>query len=128
MSKFRWCRFIFSTAFAGAGTTAYAQRDVEVLLLADPVDAFWVSSAAGYDGKPFKSVSQGVADIKTIPLKEGAPPPGETSAEVATLIATSDPEEALEVADRILFLDDRGLRPFSEPAADVGLASTGVSR
>jgi len=48
--------------------------------------------------------------------------------EVATLIAASDPEEALEVADRIFFLDDRGLRPFSAPAADVGLASTGVSR
>ncbi len=65
----------------------FRARDVEVLLLADPVDAFWVSSAAGFDGKPFKSVSQGVADIKTIPLKEGAPPPPETSAEVATLIA-----------------------------------------
>ena len=57
----------------------FRARDVEVLLLADPVDAFWVSSAAGYDGKPFKSVSQGVADIKAIPLKEGAPPPAETS-------------------------------------------------
>jgi molecular chaperone HtpG len=65
----------------------FRARDVEVLLLADPVDAFWVTSAVGYEGKPFKSVSQGVADIKTIPLKEGAPPPAETSAEVATLIA-----------------------------------------
>jgi molecular chaperone HtpG len=65
----------------------FRARDVEVLLLADPVDPFWISSAAGYDGKPFKSVAQGVADIKTIPLKEGAPPPAETSAEVATLIA-----------------------------------------
>ncbi len=65
----------------------FRARDVEVLLLADPVDAFWISSAAGYDGKPFKSVSQGVADIKTIPLKAGAPPPAETSAEVATLLA-----------------------------------------
>jgi len=46
---------------------------------------------------------------------------------VATLIATSDPEEALEVADRIVFLDDRGLRPFSAPTADAGLAASGVS-
>ena len=67
----------------------FRARGVEVLLLADPVDAFWVSSAVGFDGKPFKSVSQGAADIKTIPLAEGGqPPPGETpSAEVATLIA-----------------------------------------
>ena len=58
-----------------------------MLLLADPVDAFWVSTAAGFDGKPFKSVSQGAADIKSIALVEGATPPAEATAEVATLIA-----------------------------------------
>ena len=50
----------------------FRARGVEVLLLADPVDAFWVSTAAGFDGKPFKSISQGAADIKSIPLVEGA--------------------------------------------------------
>ena len=65
----------------------FRARGVEVLLLADPVDAFWVSTASGYDGKPFKSISQGAADIKTIALVEGASAPSEASAEVATLIA-----------------------------------------
>jgi molecular chaperone HtpG len=66
----------------------FRARGVEVLLLADPVDAFWVSTAAGYDGKPFKSVTQGAADIKTIPLAEGGKSAGEApSAEVATLLA-----------------------------------------
>jgi len=60
---------------------------VEVLLLADPVDAFWVSTAAGFDGKPFKSVSQGGADIKSIALVEGASTPAEASGDVATLFA-----------------------------------------
>ena len=50
----------------------FRARGVEVLLLADPVDAFWVSTAAGFDGKPFKSISQGAADIKNIALAEGA--------------------------------------------------------
>ena len=50
----------------------FRARGVEVLLLSDPVDAFWVSTAAGFDGKPFKSVSQGAADIKSIALVEGA--------------------------------------------------------
>ncbi len=60
----------------------FRARGIEVLLLPDPVDAFWVGTAVGFDGKPFKSVSQGVADIKSIPLKEGAPPAAseETSA------------------------------------------------
>jgi molecular chaperone HtpG len=66
----------------------FAARGVEVLLLSDPVDAFWVSTAAGFDGKPFKSVTQGAADIKAIPLAEGAKAAGEApSADVATLFA-----------------------------------------
>ena len=65
----------------------FRARGVEVLLLADPVDAFWVSTAAGYEGKPFKSVSQGAADIKSIALVEGEKPPAEATGEVATLFA-----------------------------------------
>ena len=58
----------------------FRARGVEVLLLADPVDAFWVSTAAGYEGKPFKSISQGAADIKSIALVEGADAPAEATA------------------------------------------------
>src|SRR5580693_5937820 len=65
----------------------FKARGVEVLLLADPVDAFWVSTAAGFDGKPFKSASQGAADIKSIALAEGANAPVEASGDVATLFA-----------------------------------------
>jgi len=65
----------------------FRARGVEVLLLSDPVDAFWVSTAAGFDGKPFKSVSQGAADIKSIALVEGAKAPAEATGAVATLFA-----------------------------------------
>ncbi len=51
----------------------YKARDVEVLLLTDPVDSFWVRTALGFDGKPFKSITQGAADLDLIKLKdEGA--------------------------------------------------------
>jgi molecular chaperone HtpG len=46
----------------------FRARGIEVLLLPDPIDAFWVATAVGFDGKPFKSVTQGAADIKSIPL------------------------------------------------------------
>ncbi len=65
----------------------FRARGVEVLLLSDPVDSFWVSTAAGFDGKPFKSVSQGAADIKSIAFIEGASAPAEATGEVATLLA-----------------------------------------
>jgi molecular chaperone HtpG len=47
----------------------YKARDVEVLLLTDPVDSFWVRTAMGFDGKPFKSVAQGNADLDLIKTK-----------------------------------------------------------
>ena len=48
----------------------YKARDVEVLLLTDPVDSFWVRTAMGFDGKPFKSVAQGTADLDLIKAKD----------------------------------------------------------
>ena len=55
----------------------FRARGVEVLLLTDPIDSFWVTSAPSFDGKPFKSVTQGAADLALIPRldakQEGAP-------------------------------------------------------
>ena len=48
----------------------FRARGVEVLLLADPVDSFWVSSGASFDGKPFKSITHGSADLGLIPLHD----------------------------------------------------------
>ena len=45
---------------------------VEVLLLTDPVDAFWTSMQLGFEGKPLKSLSQGEVDFGLIPLLEEA--------------------------------------------------------
>jgi molecular chaperone HtpG len=50
----------------------FRARGIEVLLLADPVDSFWVVPSAGFDGKPFKSVTQGSADLALIPQLDAA--------------------------------------------------------
>jgi molecular chaperone HtpG len=50
----------------------FRARGVEVLLLPDPVDTFWVVSGASFDGKPFKSVTQGAADLALIPPLDAA--------------------------------------------------------
>ncbi len=79
----------------------FRARGVEVLLLSDPVDAFWVETAVGYDGKPFKSATRRDLDISLIPqLAEGAsvsdPAP---TAEVAALIAVMKDIIGAELAD-----------------------------
>jgi molecular chaperone HtpG len=54
----------------------FRARGVEVLLLADPVDSFWVMSGLSFEGKPFKSVTQGAADLAAIPLVDAKEAPG----------------------------------------------------
>ena len=86
----------------------FRARDIEVLLLPDPVDAFWVSTAAGFDGKPFKSVTQGDADIKLVPLAEGREPPKseEVGPKLAVLLAfmketLADAVDDVRASDRL---------------------------
>src|ERR1700688_2893994 len=45
-----------------------AARGIEVLLLTDPVDAFWTSARLDFEGKPLKSLSQGDLNFDLIPL------------------------------------------------------------
>jgi molecular chaperone HtpG len=45
-------------------------RGIEVLLLTDPVDAFWTAAPLDFGGKPLKSLSQGDIDFGLIPLLE----------------------------------------------------------
>lgn len=77
----------------------FRARGVEILLLSDPVDSFWVSNAPDFDGKPFKSVTQGAADLGLIPLVDGAQPAAETSLQVGELIVALKQILGAEVAD-----------------------------
>jgi molecular chaperone HtpG len=44
----------------------YRAKGIEVLLLTDGVDEFWVPAVGDYDGKSFKSVTRGGADLDAI--------------------------------------------------------------
>ena len=47
-------------------------RGVEVLLLTDAIDHFWTALGLTFDGKPFRSLSQGEVDLSAIPLTDEA--------------------------------------------------------
>ncbi len=76
----------------------YAARGLEVLILTDPVDAFWVRTALGFEGKPFKSVTQGEADLDAVKptTEDKTEKPG---VEVAGLVATLKEVLKDDVAD-----------------------------
>lgn len=73
----------------------FRARGIEVLLLSDPVDSFWVSSAVGFDGKPFRSVTQGQADISQVPMADGAEAPASSELDAAGGTALAKMKEAL---------------------------------
>lgn len=78
----------------------FRARGIEVLLLSDPIDSFWASAAPDFEGKPFKSVTQGAADLGLIPLLDGgAPPSAEASEKITALLASMKEILSEEVAD-----------------------------
>jgi molecular chaperone HtpG len=65
-----------------------AARGIEVLLLTDPVDAFWTSARLDFEGKPLKSLSQGDINFDLIPLlDQSADDKPEPAADEASTIA-----------------------------------------
>ena len=63
-------------------------RDIEVLLLTDPVDAFWTSLSLSFEGKPLKSLSQGDVDFgESAPAKSSDSAPTPTAVDTAVIIA-----------------------------------------
>src|SRR5262249_28529576 len=77
----------------------FRARGIEVLLLTDAVDSFWVRLALGFDGKPFKSVTQGAADLDLVPLEKEAPKDDADQGATATLIAVIKQTLGEEIAD-----------------------------
>jgi molecular chaperone HtpG len=68
----------------------FAAKGVEVLLLTDPVDEFWIPAVAEYQGKGFKSVTRGGADLAKIAEPETAAadkPEDETTPGLDSLVA-----------------------------------------
>ena len=84
----------------------FKAKGVEVLLLTDPVDEFWVPTVGQYEGKPFKSVTRGGADLGKIQGGEEKPadkaPEGELSDLLALLKLTlSDAVKDVRPSERL---------------------------
>jgi molecular chaperone HtpG len=82
----------------------FRARGVEVLLLTDPIDAFWPERLAEFDGKPIRSVTQGAADLAKLPVTEGeAGEAPDTTALVAALkTALGDAVSDVRTTDRLV--------------------------
>jgi molecular chaperone HtpG len=85
----------------------FRARGVEVLLLPDQVDSFWVGGGIDLDGKPFKSVTQGATDLSLLPVAEGTVAPLSEASDAVTAFLTfvketlGDTVSDVRVSDRL---------------------------
>ncbi|MGI3777665.1 MAG: molecular chaperone HtpG [Janthinobacterium lividum] len=94
----------------------FRARGVEVLLLADPVDAFWPERLDTYDGKPIRSVTQGAADLSKLEAVDAG---GEAPASLDALLP------ALKAALGGDVGDVRGTDRLTESAVVLGASENG---
>ncbi len=94
----------------------FRARGVEVLLLADPVDAFWPERLDTYDGKPIRSVTQGAADLSKLEAVDAG---GEAPASLDALLP------ALKAALGGDVGDVRGTDRLTESAVVLGASEHG---
>ena len=68
----------------------FKAKGVEVLLLSDHVDEFWLQHVTEFEGKPFKSITRGAADLDKIASEtETDEDKGETPSEDLTALIAS---------------------------------------
>ena len=82
----------------------FRARGIEVLLLGDPIDAFWPERMEEYQGKPIRSVSQGGEDLGKLPLENAAEgEAADTTALVMALkAALGDAVSEVRTTDRLV--------------------------
>jgi molecular chaperone HtpG len=101
----------------------FRARGIEVLLLTDPIDSFWTMNAPDFEGKTFKSITQGAADLAKFARPEGdAAATDATSAELDAFLAFAREKLADDVSD--VRLSDR----LTESAACLVASEQGYDR
>ncbi len=79
----------------------FKAKGIEVLLLSDPVDEFWMQHVTEFEGKPFKSITRGAADLDAIKGDETTDEKkqDDDTASLDSLIAAIKQELGAEVKD-----------------------------
>ena len=87
----------------------FRARGIDVLLMADPIDQFWLPAVGAYKEKTFRSVTQGAADLEKFavsdenkPDETDAPPPGEMDKLIALVKLTlADTVKDVRTSERL---------------------------
>ena len=87
----------------------FRARGIDVLLMADPVDQFWLPAVGAYKEKTFRSVTQGAADLEKFavsdenkPDETDALPPGEMDKLIALVKLTlADTVKDVRTSERL---------------------------
>jgi len=102
----------------------FRARGIEVLLLTDAVDSFWAPNVPDFDGKPFKSITQGFAELDQVARTDGTPEPKAED-------ASSDVQDFITFAKDVLSAEVGDIRVsnrLTESAACLVASENGLDR
>ncbi|MGO7205359.1 molecular chaperone HtpG, partial [Rhizobium ruizarguesonis] len=77
----------------------FRARGIEVLYLTDSVDSFWAMNAPEFEGRAFKSITQGAADLAQFAKLDGQTTQEPESGSMATFLAFAKQTLAEHTAD-----------------------------
>ncbi|MBY5454189.1 MULTISPECIES: molecular chaperone HtpG [Rhizobium] len=77
----------------------FRARGIEVLLLSDSIDSFWTMNAPDYEGKAFKSITQGAADLAQFAKLDGQTTQEAEDNSTATFLVFAKQKLADQIAD-----------------------------
>ena len=80
----------------------FRARGLEVLLLADSIDAFWPERMGEFDGKKIRSVTQGAADLAKFPLEGAGAAPDAAALLAALKSALGEAVSDVRTTDRLV--------------------------
>jgi molecular chaperone HtpG len=82
----------------------FRARGIEVLLLPDPIDAFWPDRMREFEDKPIRSVTQGAGDLAKLPVEGDRPAAAEGADALAAAVksALGDDVSDVRLSERLV--------------------------
>lgn len=99
----------------------FRARGLEVLLLSDPIDAFWPDRLASFEGKALRSITQGQVDLSKLPAEGQAEEEATDLSRLIPLLREALKEDVAGVEETAQLVDSPAVLAAQAGAPDLAM-------
>ncbi|WP_206930341.1 molecular chaperone HtpG [Roseococcus thiosulfatophilus] len=99
----------------------FRARGLEVLLLSDPIDAFWPERLASFEGKALRSITQGQVDLSKLPAEGQAEEEATDLSKLIPLLREALKEDVAGVEETAQLVDSPAVLAAQAGAPDLAM-------